>query len=75
MYDLIAVQEGQGAAQLQHEAGVRLATGLAGQQVGVHVAPITEVHDKPQIVGTARVECDLTFKRCLHQLQQKHRDS
>ena len=73
MYDLVAMQEGQGAAQLQHEAGVGLAAGLAGQQVGVHVASVAEVRDKPQVVGTARVECDLAFQGSLHQLQQKHR--
>lgn len=61
MYDLVAVQEGQGAAQLQHEAGVGLAAWLTGQQVGVHVAPVTEVCHEPQVVGTARVECDLAF--------------
>lgn len=61
MYDLIAVQEGQSAAQLQHEAGVGLAARLAGQQVGIHVTPVTEVCDEPQVVGTARVKCDLAF--------------
>lgn len=68
MYDLVAVQEGQGTPQLQHEAGVGLAARLAGQQIGIHVAAVTEVRDEPQVVGTAWVECDLAFQRRLHQL-------
>lgn len=68
--DAVAVQEGQGAAQLQHEAGVGLAAGLAREQVGVHVAAVAEVGDEPQVVGAARVEGDLALQGRLHQLQR-----
>lgn len=68
MDDLVAMQEGKSAAQLQHEAGVGLAAGFAGQEIGIHVSTITEVHDEPQVVGAAGVKCDLTFQGGLHQL-------
>ncbi len=68
MDDLVAMQEGKSASQLQHEAGVGLAAGFAGQEIGIHVSTIAEIHDEPQVVGAVGVKCDLTFQGGLHQL-------
>lgn len=68
MDDLVSMQEGKSAAQLQHEAGVCLAAGFTGQEIGVHVSTVAEVHYEPHVVGAAGIKRDFTFQGGLHQL-------
>ena len=54
VHNVVLVQEGHGAAQLPHEAAVGARVGPSGQDVLVQIAPLAELHHKPQVAGFLR---------------------
>ena len=55
MHDVVVVQEGHSAGELQHEAAVGARVRPPGEDELVEVSAFAELHDEPQVAGLLRV--------------------